>query len=83
MVDPGLGEKARTAVTVTLLNAPLDSAVRVLMEMVELDCVWLDNIFYITTRDKAQNLRTTWPGRHSGGGTVRSTGEEAGGAAGM
>jgi hypothetical protein len=67
VLDPGLGEKARTAVTITLLNAPLDSALEVLTEMVELDFVWLDNIFYVTTRDKAQKLRTTWPGRRSGG----------------
>jgi hypothetical protein len=68
VVDPGLGEKVKTALTITLLNAPLDSAVRVLLEMTELDSVWLDNIFYITSRDKAEKLRTTWPGRRSGGG---------------
>jgi hypothetical protein len=68
VLDPALGEKGRTAITITLLNAPLDSAVRVLTEMAELDYVWLDNIFYITTREKAQRLRTSWPGRHAGGG---------------
>jgi hypothetical protein len=68
VLDPALGEKARTTMSVTLLNSPLDSAVRVLTEMAELDYVWLDNIFYVTTREKAQKLRTSWPGRHSGGG---------------
>jgi hypothetical protein len=80
VLDPGLGEKSRTTVSMTLLNAPVDSAVRVLTEMAELDYVWLDNIFYLTTRDKAQKLRSTWPNRRSGGGALIITG--ASGAAG-
>jgi hypothetical protein len=79
VLDPALGEKARTAVTLTLLNAPLDSAIRVLTEMAELDYAWLDNIFYITTREKADKLRAKWPGRRSGGGG-RITISGAGGA---
>jgi hypothetical protein len=78
VLDPALGEKARTAMSVTLLNSPLDSAVRVLTEMAELDYVWLDNIFYVTTREKAQKLRTSWPGRHSGGGIPVVTGAGGG-----
>jgi hypothetical protein len=80
VLDPGLGEKARAAVTITLLNSPLDSALRVLMEMTELEYVWLDNIFYITTREKGQKLRSTWPARHSGGGPPVLTGAGAAGA---
>jgi hypothetical protein len=71
VLDPALGEKAQTPLTVTLLNAPVDSALQVLTAMVELDVVWLDNIFYLTTENKAQELRTSWPDRRSGGGAPR------------
>lgn len=65
--DPSLGEKVRAPVTLTLLNAPFDSAMRVLTEMTELDYVWLDNIIYITSQDKAKQLRVSWPDRRSSG----------------
>ena len=71
VLDPGLDDKARPMLTVTLLNAPLDSAMQVLTEMAGLDYVWLDNIFYVTTPEKAQKLRTSWPKRRSGGGGLR------------
>lgn len=68
VVDPSLGEKAQVPVTATLLNAPLDSAMMVLAELTELDFVWLDNVFYVTTREKAEKLKEKWPLRRSGGG---------------
>jgi hypothetical protein len=80
VLDPALGEKARTPTTITLLNAPADSALLVLAEMAELDYVWLDNIFFVTTPDKAKKLKSKWPNRRSGGGTLNITGA---GAAGM
>jgi hypothetical protein len=68
VVDPSLGEKGKVPVTATLLNAPLDSAMLVLSELTELDFVWLDNIFYVTTREKSEKLKEKWPSRRSGGG---------------
>jgi hypothetical protein len=66
VLDPALGEKATTPLTVTLLNAPLDSALLVLGELADADCVWLDNIFFVTTKDKADKLRAKWLNRRGG-----------------
>jgi len=74
--DPGSREKARTEVSATLLNAPVDGAMQLLVEMVELDYVWLDNTFYVTSREKAKTLRATWPDRR-GGATPRLPGSAA------
>jgi hypothetical protein len=78
VLDPALGEKARTPTTITLLNAPADSALLVLAEMAELDYVWLDNIYFVTTQEKAKKLKSKWPNRRSGGGPLTLSG--AGGA---
>lgn len=59
-IDPRLGEKARTAVTARLLNAPLDSALLVLTEMAELRPVRLDTLFFITTPEKGAKLLAEW-----------------------
>jgi RNA polymerase sigma factor (sigma-70 family) len=78
VIDPSLGEKARVPVTATLLNAPLDSAMLVLTEMTELDFVWLDNIFYVTSKEKAAKLKEKWPARRGGGGDLVITGPVGG-----
>jgi hypothetical protein len=67
VLDPALGEKAKVPLTVTLLNTPLDSAAMVLSELADLDFVWLDNVFFITTNTKAERIRSKWPNRRGGG----------------
>jgi hypothetical protein len=67
VLDPSLGDKAKTSLNVTLLNAPLDSAARVLTELAGIDFVWMDNIFFLTSKEKAESLRKKWPERHGGG----------------
>jgi hypothetical protein len=67
VLDSTLGEKAKAPLTITLLNTPLDSATMVLTELADLDFVWLDNIFYVTSRDRAEKLKAKWPRRRSGG----------------
>jgi hypothetical protein len=59
-LDPRVGEKARLPVNARLLNTPLDSALLVLAEMAELRPVRLDNLFFITTPDKADKLPSAW-----------------------
>jgi hypothetical protein len=68
VLDPALGEKGTAPLTVTLLNVPLDSALLVLGELADVDYVWLDNIFFVTTKDKADKLRAKWPNRRGGAG---------------
>ena len=61
VMDSAVGEKVQTRLTLTLLNAPFDSALQVLTELADLDYVWLDNIFYLTSREKARSFAP--PGR--------------------
>ncbi len=51
------GDQAKAAVTATLLNAPIDTAVKVLANQAELDAVLLDNVLYVTTAENAVALR--------------------------
>ncbi len=57
VLDSSVGEKvARSPVTVRLRNAPLDTAVLLLANMVDLRPVQLDNTFYLTPAVKAPAL---------------------------
>jgi hypothetical protein len=55
-VDPRVAEGAKTAVTATLINAPLDSSVRLLADMAGLRAAAVDNILYVTTKENADRL---------------------------
>jgi RNA polymerase sigma factor (sigma-70 family) len=57
VLDVRAAKKAETAVTARLANVPLDTAVRVLADMADLDVVRLDNLLYVTTRENAARLR--------------------------
>jgi RNA polymerase sigma factor (sigma-70 family) len=48
---------ANGVVTTNLTNVPLDTAVKLLADMVELDAVALDSALYVTSPDNASNLR--------------------------
>jgi hypothetical protein len=50
-------EKAKTNVTARFSNLPLDTAVRLLADMAELKVVSLENVLYVTTREKATALQ--------------------------
>jgi hypothetical protein len=56
VLDTRAGEKARTAVSARFTNAPLDTAVRLLADMAELEPFAQDNVLYVTTRDNAARL---------------------------
>jgi hypothetical protein len=56
VLDNRASEKAKTAVSARLRNAPLDSALRLLTNMADLRSVHLDNMLYVTTRENAAAL---------------------------
>jgi hypothetical protein len=56
VVDTRAEDKARTAVTATLSNVPVDTAVEVLADMAGLKLVPIDNVIYVTARPNAQTL---------------------------
>jgi hypothetical protein len=56
VLDGRIEEKGKTAVTARLSNVPLDTAVRMLADMADLQPVLMDNTLYVTTRDNAARL---------------------------
>jgi hypothetical protein len=57
VVDPRLGDKAKKAVTLKLEDVPLESAVRLLAEVADLKAVRMSNVLFITTPERAKELR--------------------------
>jgi RNA polymerase sigma factor (sigma-70 family) len=57
IVDPHAADKVREKATVQFNNVPVDTAVRLLANMADLSMVRLDNVFYLTTPEKAKRLR--------------------------
>jgi hypothetical protein len=57
VLDPRVRDPEKLLVTVTLLNTPTDTAVRVLAETTNLKAVQLDNVFFVTTREFAAELQ--------------------------
>jgi hypothetical protein len=57
VLDESVGEKAKETVTARFLNTPVDTAVRILANKAGLSMVRLDNVLYVTTREKADELR--------------------------
>jgi hypothetical protein len=56
LLDPRVGDKTRRLVSGTFKNVPLDTAVRVLADMADLELVLQDNVLYVTTRGKAARM---------------------------
>jgi RNA polymerase sigma factor (sigma-70 family) len=56
VLDVRQAEKAKTPVSATLRNVPVETAVRVLADMAELKPVRMDNLLYVTSRDNAKRL---------------------------
>jgi RNA polymerase sigma factor (sigma-70 family) len=57
IVDSTVKEKVKEKVTVQFNNVPVDTAVRLLANMADLSMVQVDNVFYLTTPEKAKRLR--------------------------
>jgi hypothetical protein len=56
LVDKQIAKTAKTPVTAELFNVPLDTAVRLLANMVALKSVQVDNVLYVTTKENAAEL---------------------------
>jgi len=57
VVDGRAAEQAKTPVSATFLNVPLETGLRVLADMADLKPVQVDNVFYVTTRDNAARFK--------------------------
>jgi RNA polymerase sigma factor (sigma-70 family) len=57
IADPSAGEQLKTKITAKLNNVPIDTAVRLLANMANLRAVQIDNVMYVTTPQKAKQLR--------------------------
>jgi hypothetical protein len=56
LLDARAAEQGKTPVSARLANTPLDTAVRLLADMADLQSVHLDNVLYVTTKAKAEAL---------------------------
>jgi hypothetical protein len=57
VVDGRGSDKAKIEVTATLINVPLDTAVRMLADMADLKPVLLDKVLYVTSKENAAKLQ--------------------------
>lgn len=57
VLDPKTGEKGKAGVSAMFKSVPADSVVRVLADMTELKPVRIDNMIYVTTAEKAAQMR--------------------------
>jgi len=62
LLDTRAAEKARTPITAELYNVPLDTAVRLLAGMVDLQPVRVDNVLFVTSPQTAEALESVAPG---------------------
>ncbi len=53
VLDNRAADKAKTTVSAVFRNTPLDTALRLLADMVDLRSVHLDNVLYVTTKENA------------------------------
>jgi type II secretory pathway component HofQ len=63
VVDPQVHDKVQIKATARLRNVPTDTAVRLLAAMADVSVVQMDNVFFLTTADKAKQLRQEQPPR--------------------
>jgi hypothetical protein len=59
-----LGDKGSAVVTADLERVSLQNAIRILADMVDLSPVFLDQVAYITTREKARALHKELVGNY-------------------
>lgn len=56
VLDSRVAEKAKIPVSANFTNTPLDTAVRLLADMADLKPFLVDNVIYVTTRERAKQL---------------------------
>jgi len=56
VLDPRAAEKAKAPVSVMFKSVPLDTVVRILADMTDLQAVRIDNMFYLTSPENADRL---------------------------
>jgi hypothetical protein len=61
VIDPRLKDQLSGKVTIQLVNVPADTALNLLSEMGSVQTVRLRNVYYITTADRAVELRKSLP----------------------
>jgi hypothetical protein len=57
VLDNSIAEKAGETVSARFMNTPVDSAVRVLADRYNFTSLRMDNVIYVTTRERAAKLR--------------------------
>jgi hypothetical protein len=57
VLDPQPGAAKTPKLTASLHNVPVDTAVRLLADMADMGMVRLDNVLYVTTREKAARMQ--------------------------
>jgi hypothetical protein len=57
VLDESVGDKAKETVSARFLNATPETAVRIVADRTGLTVVRIDNVLYVTTREKAEKLR--------------------------
>jgi RNA polymerase sigma factor (sigma-70 family) len=56
VLDPRVKDRERIVITATLLNTPVETAMRVVAELANLKSVAMDNVLFVTTVEQATNL---------------------------
>jgi len=57
VLDSRVREKAKTGISATFVDVPLDTAVDLLADLADLRSLLLDNIFYVTSKENAAQFR--------------------------
>jgi hypothetical protein len=57
VLDGSVGERAKTSITAVFQQVPLDTVVRLVADMADLRVVPVENMLYVTTKEKAETLR--------------------------
>jgi hypothetical protein len=57
VLDGAVGDKAKTPITAVFHRVPLDTVVRLVADMADLRVVPVENMLYVTTKEKAETLR--------------------------
>jgi hypothetical protein len=58
LLDPRAADKAKTPITARFMNTPLDTAIRFLADMSDLQSMQRDNVLYVTSKENAAAWET-------------------------
>jgi len=65
VLDPRVADKAKTEVTLTLNQVPVETAVRLLADVAGLRAVKVDSVLYVTSKENAAGLEKPAPAKAS------------------